>query len=142
VSRVAQPLWCVATGRPGHRVSIPGRGRRIFLITSVPRPALWPTQPPVQWVTGVLSPRLKCGRGVTLTTQLHLVATSRMSRSYTSSPPNASVACSGTALSLVTFASCAFTEHVMKNSSPLVSPSALSVPTNHLAESQSVTLPN
>jgi hypothetical protein len=35
--------------------------------------------------TGVLSPGLKRGRGVTLTTQPHLVPKSRMSRSYTSS---------------------------------------------------------
>ena len=31
------------------------------------RPALWPTQPPVKWVTG-LSRGVKCGRGVLLTT--------------------------------------------------------------------------
>jgi hypothetical protein len=51
------------------------------------RPALGPTQPPVQWVPGVLSPGLKRGRGVTLTTHPHLVPRSSMSRSYTSSPP-------------------------------------------------------
>jgi hypothetical protein len=33
--------------------------------------------------TGILSPRVKCGRGVTLTTHPHLVPRSRMSRSYT-----------------------------------------------------------
>jgi hypothetical protein len=32
------------------------------------RPALGPTQPPVQWVPGVLSPGVKRGRGVMLTT--------------------------------------------------------------------------
>jgi hypothetical protein len=37
--------------------------------------------------TGVLSPGLKRGRGVTLTTHPHLVPKSWMSRSYTSSPP-------------------------------------------------------
>jgi hypothetical protein len=37
--------------------------------------------------TGVLSPGLKRGRGVTLTTHPHLMPRSRMSRSYTSSPP-------------------------------------------------------
>jgi hypothetical protein len=31
-------------------------------------PALGPAHPPVQWVPGVLSPGLKRGRGVTLTT--------------------------------------------------------------------------
>jgi hypothetical protein len=50
------------------------------------RPALGPTQPPVQWVPGVLSLGLKHGRGVTLTTQSYLVPMSRMSRSYTSFP--------------------------------------------------------
>jgi hypothetical protein len=37
--------------------------------------------------TGSPSPELKRGRGVTLTTHPHLVQRSRMSRSYTSSPP-------------------------------------------------------
>jgi hypothetical protein len=50
--------------------------------------------------TGVLSPGLKSGRGVTLTTHSHLVPRSRMSRSYTSSPPSVSVSLSGTALAL------------------------------------------
>jgi hypothetical protein len=54
-------------------------------------------QPPVQWVLGVLSPGVKRGRGVTLNAHPHLVPRSRMSRSYTSSPPNASMTCSGTA---------------------------------------------
>jgi hypothetical protein len=66
--------------------------------SSVSRPALGPTKPPVQWVPGVLSPGLKRGRGVTLTTHPHLVPRSSMSRSYTSSPPSAFMACSGTAL--------------------------------------------
>jgi hypothetical protein len=37
--------------------------------------------------TGVISPGLKRGRGVTLTTHPHLLPGSRMSRCYTSSPP-------------------------------------------------------
>jgi hypothetical protein len=45
----------------------------------VSRPVLRPTQPPVQWVLGVLS-RLKHGLGVTLTTYPHLAQMSRMSR--------------------------------------------------------------
>jgi hypothetical protein len=38
-------------------------------------------------VTGVLSPGVKRGRGVTLNTHPHLVPRLRMSRSYTSSHP-------------------------------------------------------
>jgi hypothetical protein len=48
------------------RGSITGRGESIFPLASVSRPALRPTQPPVQWVPGVLSPEVKRGRGVTL----------------------------------------------------------------------------
>jgi hypothetical protein len=64
----------------------------------VSRPALGPTQPPVQWIPGVLSPEVKRGRGVMLTTHPHLVPRSWMSRSYTPLPPSASMACRGTAL--------------------------------------------
>jgi hypothetical protein len=62
-------------------------GQRIFLLAPVSRLALGPTQPPIQWVPGVLSPGVKCGRGVTLTTHPHLVPRLRMSKSYISSPP-------------------------------------------------------
>jgi hypothetical protein len=62
-------------------------GQRIFSLASVSRPALGPIQPPVQWVPGVLSPGLKRGQSVTLTTHPDLVPRSRMSRSCTSSPP-------------------------------------------------------
>jgi hypothetical protein len=49
--------------------------------------------------TGGPFPGAKLGRGVTLTTHPHLVPRSRMSRSYTSSPPpSATMACSGTDL--------------------------------------------
>jgi hypothetical protein len=77
-------LW---TGRPGFDRR---QRQRIFLLVSVSRPALGSTQPPVQWiqwVPEVLSPGIKRGRGVMLTTNPHLVPRLRMSRSYTSSPP-------------------------------------------------------
>jgi hypothetical protein len=49
------------------------QGQRIFLLAPASRPVLGPTQPPVQWVPGILSPGVKRGQGVTLTTYLHLV---------------------------------------------------------------------
>jgi hypothetical protein len=102
VSRVAQSVQCLATDwKTGDRGSIPGRGERIFPLASVSRPALGSMQPPVQWLPGVLSPGLKRGQGVTLTTHFHLVPRSRMSRSYTSSLPSAFIACIGTALAIV-----------------------------------------
>jgi hypothetical protein len=66
-SSVSISVWLRA-GRPGDRGSIPGRGERTFPLASVSRPALGPTQRPVQWVPGVLSPGLKRGQGVTLIT--------------------------------------------------------------------------
>jgi hypothetical protein len=60
-------VWLRA-GQPDDRGSIPSRGERIFPLNSLSRPALGPTQSPVQWVPGFLSPGLKRGRGVTLTT--------------------------------------------------------------------------
>jgi hypothetical protein len=42
-------------------------------LASVSRPALGPTQHPVQWVPGVLSPGVKRGRGLMLTTHPHLM---------------------------------------------------------------------
>jgi hypothetical protein len=43
--------------------------------------------------TGSPFPGVKHGRGMTLTTHLHLVPRSRMSRSYTSSPTSTTMAC-------------------------------------------------
>jgi hypothetical protein len=79
-------VWLRA-GRPDDTGSIPGRNDRILPLAFVSRPTLGPTQPSVQWVPGVLSPGVKRGRGVTLTTHPHLLPRSRMSRIYTSSPP-------------------------------------------------------
>jgi hypothetical protein len=65
-------------GRPGDRGSIPGRSKRIFPVASVFKPALGPTQPPVQWVPGVyfpgvFFPGVKHGLDVTLATHPQLV---------------------------------------------------------------------
>jgi hypothetical protein len=59
---------------------------------------LEPTQPPVQWLPVFLSPGVKRGRGVMLTTHPYLVPRLRVSRSYASSPPSSNMACSRTAL--------------------------------------------
>jgi hypothetical protein len=72
LAQAVYSVWLRA-GRLGDLSSIPGRGERIFPVSSVSRPALGPTQPPVQSVPGVLSPGLKRGRGVMLTTHSHLV---------------------------------------------------------------------
>jgi hypothetical protein len=69
------------------RGSIPDRGQGIFLLAPASRLALGPTQPPIQWVLGVLSPGVKRSRGVTLATHPHLVPRLSMSRSCTSSHP-------------------------------------------------------
>jgi hypothetical protein len=84
VSRVAQSVQCLATGWTTGRSRFDPQQRRNDFFS---RPALGSTQPPVKRVPEVLSPGLKCGRGVTLTTHPHLLPRSRMSRSYTSSLP-------------------------------------------------------
>jgi hypothetical protein len=101
-------LCLVSRGSSGSIVSDDGLDDRAievrsptgadFLLAPASRSALGPTQPPIQWVPVVLSPGVKRGRGVTQTTHPHIVPRLRMSMSYTSSSPCASMACSGTAL--------------------------------------------
>jgi hypothetical protein len=43
----------------GSRVRFPAGGLGIFLFTALSRTALWPTEPPIQWVAGALSLRGK-----------------------------------------------------------------------------------
>jgi hypothetical protein len=49
-------------------------GAEDFSLAPESRPARRPTQSPIQWVPGVLSPGVRRGRGVTLPTHPHLVA--------------------------------------------------------------------
>jgi hypothetical protein len=76
-------IW-LQSGRPGFD---PLQTQSIFPLSSVSRPALRSTQPPIQGVPCVLTPEVKPGRCVTLTTHPHIVPRSRMSRSHTSSRP-------------------------------------------------------
>jgi hypothetical protein len=91
VSRVAQSVYCLATGWTTGRFRFDPRHRRKdFSCNLCVQTTLGPTQPPVQSV------QRSFPRGVTPTIHSHLVPRSRMSRSYTYSPPSAFVACSGT----------------------------------------------
>jgi hypothetical protein len=76
----------------------PRQKQRIFPVTSMSRPTLGPTQPPVQWVPGVLSPGVKRSRCVTLTTHpIYCRGCERVGAIHPL-PPSAFMACSGTAL--------------------------------------------
>jgi hypothetical protein len=66
----------IKAGRPRGRNSSPGKGR-IFLLSTSSIPAHKPTKLPFQWVPSALSPG-ESGRGVNLTTRIHLVPRLRM----------------------------------------------------------------
>jgi hypothetical protein len=68
-----------------ERGSISGQVPKIFLFATAFRPALEPTQPPIQWVQEALSQDVK-GWSVKLTVHLHLVPRSNNACSYTSTP--------------------------------------------------------
>jgi hypothetical protein len=69
----------IVTGQQGVRSPTDAQ---IFPLTSASKPTLGPTQPPVQWVIGALTPVGKRGRGVMLTTHPLLVPRLRNSRGY------------------------------------------------------------
>jgi hypothetical protein len=61
---LAQSVQCLTTGWTTGRSGFdPRRGQMIFPLASVSRPALGPTQPPVQWVPGVFTPAVKARPG-------------------------------------------------------------------------------
>jgi hypothetical protein len=65
----------------------PQQGQNVLLLVSVFRPALGPTQPPIQWVLGFFHfQSVKHGWGVMLTTHPHIVLRLRTSISYAISP--------------------------------------------------------
>jgi len=74
----------IATGYGLDGPGIESRWGRDFLHLS--RPALGPTQPPVQWIP-CLSPGVKSGRGVTLIPHPLLVPLVIKEQNYTSTPP-------------------------------------------------------
>jgi hypothetical protein len=87
MSPVAQSVQCLTTDwKSGIRS--PTVVEDIFL-TPASRPAVGPTQPPVQWVSGAIYPGVKRGRGVILITHPLLVPRLRKGRSCTSCHPNA-----------------------------------------------------
>jgi hypothetical protein len=77
----------VSDYRLDDRGSIPDRGKGFFSLASVSRPALRPTQPPIQWVPGGGSfPEGKARPGPDADHSPNLVPRSRMGRSCMSSP--------------------------------------------------------
>jgi hypothetical protein len=99
-------LYNITGSKPGSRldhraieVRSQAEARGFFLWPLCPD-RLWGPPSLLLWVPGVLSTGIKRGLGVTLTTHTHLVPRSKISRSYTYSPPIAFAACIGTALAV------------------------------------------
>jgi hypothetical protein len=87
VRRVTQSVYCLATGWTTERSRFDPRQRRKDS-SSILCVQIGSGAHPASCTMGtILSPGVKRGRGVRLTTHTNLVSKSRMSRSYTSSPP-------------------------------------------------------
>jgi hypothetical protein len=82
-SRYSDWLWA---GRPRSRSSSTG-GVRNFLFSTSSRPALGPTQPPIQWVPQALSPGVK-RRGREADHSPPISAEVKKTCVYTSTTPN------------------------------------------------------
>jgi hypothetical protein len=78
------------------------QGPGIFLFTTVSKPAVGPTQPPIQRVPGALSLRVK-QPGMKLTIHLHLAPRSRMRGAIHPLPQYAFIWCLGKAHGLYLF---------------------------------------
>jgi hypothetical protein len=89
LSRVAQSVQCLTTNWTAG-VRSPTEAED-FSSNLCVQTGCGPTQPPTQWVPGALSPGVKRGRGLTLTTHALLVPRLRKSRGYTSCHPDASL---------------------------------------------------
>jgi hypothetical protein len=96
-------VW-LRIGRPGDRGSIPGRVKGIFSSNLCVQTRSGTHPASCSMGTGGPFPGGKVRPGRDADHSPHLVARSRMSRSCTSSPPSASMACRGTAL--LTFTVC------------------------------------
>jgi hypothetical protein len=88
-------------GLDDRAFDVRSRQRRKDFCSSLCPDRLWAHTASCTMATGVLSPRLMRGQGLKLTAHPYFVPRSRGSRSYTSSPPSAFMACSETALGLI-----------------------------------------
>jgi hypothetical protein len=69
------------------KCSVPNKGKGFFALASASRLAVSPTQPPVQWVPKILSPRVKCGWGMDVDHSPPSSAKVQKEEELTSSPP-------------------------------------------------------
>jgi hypothetical protein len=56
--------YCILCLRAGRRWVDSQKGHEIVLYSTAPRPALGPTQPPIQWIQGALSSEIRRHRRV------------------------------------------------------------------------------